>query len=97
MPVKATVDGFAKYGDDQEPRPVDFEVDFIDFIIAKPYGYFNPPSDIWCEGREEKSKLPPISDYFQYTSEQIFYYDFPDEAPPIVAIITKEVIMQLIL
>jgi hypothetical protein len=77
--------------DDQDLKMVDIEIDFSDYFVSKPDPeLFQPPSDIWCEGREMGLTLPIIPNYFSYTSELIYYYDYEgDDVEPIIAVSTR--------
>ena len=66
---------------------------FEEFLLATPPNeFFEPPPDIFCQGRDMKQHVPGIPEFFSYTSEGIFYYEPPEilHKPPVYVVSTRQ-------
>jgi len=65
---------------EQEKVTVEATIVFEDFEESEPDPtIFNPPSDIWCKGREATIQLDTLPEAFYYDSESIFHHKFPGD------------------
>ena len=60
-------------------------------LTTPPNEVFEPPPDIFCQGRAMKQHVPGIPEFFSYTSEGIFYYEPPEilNKPPVYVVSTR--------
>jgi len=74
-PIRCELEGSAVDPFNNETVFISETIDFMEFLEVEldPW-FFQPPRDMFCEGRETIDKLPAIPDHYQYGSELIFHY-----------------------
>ena len=76
VPVLAQVNGL--YQNEDKFMNADITFVFSDFKTDYPDFYlFEPPSDMWCQGRTMNQELWALPEFYSYTSEAMFYVDLP--------------------
>ena len=66
------------YQNENKMMNADVNFVFSDFQTNYPdFGTFQPPPDIWCQGRKMDQELRALPDFFSYTSEAMWHIDLP--------------------
>lgn len=82
VPVRAKIEGMANDPNTNMSVYVNQIIDYSGFIeIEVPDAMFQPPSDLWCTGRQMYDALPKLPNHFQFESEIIFTWAPPDTYP----------------
>jgi len=89
VPVSAVLEGLATIGGMTDTLKI--TIDYSDFFeVAHDDSLYQPPSDLWCEGRKMNDKIVQVPTEFSYTSELIFRWMTPSQQPQDVIITRKE-------
>merc|ERR1719244_2123423 len=89
VPVSAVLEGLATIGGMTDTLKI--TIDYSDFFeVAHDDSLYQPPSDLWCEGRKMNDNIVQVPTEFSYTSELIFRWMTPSQQPQDVIITRKE-------
>merc|ERR1712123_44529 len=78
-PIRCELEGSAVDPVGQETIFIQETIDFMDFLEVEPDPwFFQPPRDMFCEGRAAENSLPAVPNYYQYGSELVFHHKSPE-------------------
>ena len=76
VPVLAQVNGLYEF--DNKLMNADMTFVFSDFKDDYPdLALFQPPSDMWCQGRAMDQDLGALPEFYSFTSEALFHIELP--------------------
>ena len=79
VPVRCEIAGEALDPSNNETVFIDESIDFMSFLEVQPGPMdFQPPKDMFCNGRVARDSLPKLPMYYMYGSELIFHFEHQD-------------------
>ena len=79
VPVRCAIAGEALDPSTNETIWIDETIDFMSFLEVQPGSQdFQPPQDMFCDGRKADDSLPQLPMYYMYGSELIFHFEHHD-------------------